>query len=122
MDYLTFVDDIEKIWTEQTNSKIAKTYSLNRSVLPALIKLHRDWQYVYNEQSKDYDTLELELNHYKSNADLKNIVNLEKKLKELKKVVIELQEENEEYRKKVKILEEKNFDLLNSSFIKKLVG
>ena len=122
MDYLTFVNDIEKIWTEQTNSKIAKTYSLNRSVLPALIKLHREWQYVYDEQSKDYDNLELELNHYKSNSDLKNNVELEKKLNELRKVVIELQDENEEYRKKVKNLEENNYNLRNSSIFKKLLG
>lgn len=122
MDYLTFVDDIEKIWTEKDNSKIAQTYSLNRSVLPALIKLHREWTYTFQQQSDDYDKLELELNHYKSNKDLFNNVELEKKLKELRKVVEELQEENYNLSKNNKILDDKFRELENSSLIKKILG
>lgn len=122
MDYLAFISDIEKVWTEKTNSKIAQTYSLNRSVLPALIKLHREWRKTFDDLENDVAKLELELNHYKSDKNLFNNVELEKKLKELKKVVIELQEENEKYCKEVKLLKEDNYTLRNSSIFKKLVG
>jgi len=122
MDYLAFVDDIEKVWTEKDNSKIAQTYSLNRSVLPALIKLYREWRKSYDDLVNEADKLELELNHYKSNKDLFNNIELEKKLKELRKVVIELQKENEKYRKEVIFLKEDNYNLRNSSLFKKLVG
>lgn len=122
MDFLEFVDDIDKIWTPEDNSKIAQTYSLNRSVVPALIKLHREWKEAFDSRSEEVQKLELELNHFKSNQNLSNVVELEKKVKELKKVVIELQEEIEEYRKKIKHLKDENYTLRNSSFLKKLVG
>jgi len=122
MDYLTFIDDIDKIWTEQNNSKICREYSMNRSVLPALIKLNREWNTVFNSQTEDLNKLDLELNHYKSSKDLSNYVELEKKLDDLNENIIELREENMKYRDEITILERKNSDLQNSSFLKKLVG
>lgn len=122
MDYLSFVSDIEKVWTEKDNSKICQTYSLNRSVLPALINLYRDWEHVYNRLSEDYEKLDLELNHYRANKNNIDNVEKDKKIIELQKVVIELQEENEEYRKEVRNLKEDNYNLRNSSLLKKLVG
>ncbi len=122
MDYLTFIDDIEKIWTEKTNSKIAQTYSMNRSVLPALINLHRQWKDVFDLETSNYDKLELELNHYKSNQNLSTNVELEKKVRELRKIVEEIQEENYNLETKIKVLEKENFDLRHSSIFRKLVG
>jgi len=122
MDYLAFVSDIEKIWSESSNSKICKEYSLNRSVLPALIKLHREWKKVYDLEVSNYDELELELNHFKSNQNLVKTVELEKKISELRKVVDELQQENYELEKKVHKLSDCNFNLENKSILQKLLG
>jgi len=122
MDYLAFLDDIDKIWTEERNSKIARDYSMNRSVLPALIKLHREWTDVFNRQSEDYDALELELNFYKNNKDLVSNVELSKKIEELKNVVTELQEENYQYEKKIRVLEDENYHLKHKTLFQKLVG
>jgi len=122
MDYLTFIDDIDKIWSEKTNSKICRDYSMNRSVLPALIKLHREWDNVFNLQTEELNKLDLELNHYKSNKDLFNNVELEKKLNELRNVVTELQEECYQKDKEIRVLKQENYNLHNSSIFKKLVG
>lgn len=122
MDYLTFIDDIDKIWTEEKNSKLAQKYSMNRSVLPALINLHREWTSIFDSQSNKLSKLELELNHYKNNDNLVQNVELEKKVKELKKVVAELQEESYKNDKKIRILESQNSDLQNRTIFQKLVG
>ena len=122
MDYLAFISDVEKIWTEKTNSKIAQTYSMNRSVLPALINLYREMDKIFNLQSNNVESLELELNHYKSNQNLSTNVELEKKVSELRKIVEEIQEENYNSETKIKVLEKENFDLRHSSIFRKLVG
>jgi len=122
MDYLAFISDIDEIWTEQTNSKIAQKYSMNRSVLPALINLHRQWKEFFDLETSNYNRLELELNHFKSNQNLSSNVELEKKNRELKKVVEEIQEENYNLEKKIRVLESKNNDLQNKSLFKKIVG
>ena len=122
MDYLSFISEIDKIWTEQTNSKIAQKYSMNRSVLPALINLHRQWQKSFDLEVSNYDKLELELNHFKSNQNLSSNVELEKKNRELKKVVEEIQEKNYSLEKKIIVLQSQNSDLRNKSLFKKLVG
>lgn len=122
MDYLTFIEDIQKIWTEKDNSKICRDYSLNRSVLPALLKLNKEWKIVFDDVCNEVDNLQLELNHYRSNKNNVDNVEKDKKIIELQKVVIELQNENEEYRKEVRNLKDDNYNLRNSSLFKKLVG
>jgi len=122
MDYLAFLDDIDKIWTEKSNSNISRDYSMNRSVLPALIKLHREWSVSFNLECKKYDALELELNYYKKNKDLVSNVELEKKLDELKNVVADLQEQNYQSDNTIRVLKDENYRLQHKTLFQKLVG
>jgi len=122
MDYLTFIDDIDKIWSEEDNSKICRDYSMNRSVLPALMKLHREWTYSFDQLSNERDEIELQLNHFKSDVDLSNYVNLQKELNDLRKELNDLKQDKEEYRKEIVILKQDNYNLRNSSIFKKIIG
>jgi len=122
MDYLSFIDEIDKIWNEKDNSKIAAHYSLSRSTLPALINLHREWKVSFQALNEERDILELELNHYKSDKDLSSLVDCEKSKSSLLEKVSILEDELYKRDDEIDRLKEELYRLQNSSIFKKIVG
>jgi len=129
MDYLSFIQDISKIWTEKENAKISKKYSLNRAVLPALIHLNNEWQIVFDIECKNYDNLELELNHYKSNPNLVEQVELSKIIDNRDKVIFDNQKEIDKkdleirkLKKQIDFLSQKVDYLSNQTLLEKVFG
>ncbi len=108
--FLDFISKIDPLWTPQKNNQLAQEYSLNRSVLPALIKLNRLWQESYDDLSNDCNSFELSLNRYKS----LDIETLEKDNQAFKVELDSLKYNNRILSDKNLILSEKN-DLLQKN-------
>lgn len=57
-DYISFLGDISKQWRKENNNEIAFEFGLDKSSLPSLIRLYREWEEVFNTISSEKTALD----------------------------------------------------------------
>lgn len=95
-DYLSFIGDISKQWNYKNNNEISYEFGLDKGTLPALIRLNREWQNLFNSVKQDKEETEVLLKKLSSELQVLKNTDYEQKVRDLQNQVLELKQQLKE--------------------------
>jgi uncharacterized protein (DUF342 family) len=95
-DYLSFIGDISKQWNYKNNNEISYEFGLDKGTLPALIRLNREWQNLFNSVKQDKEETEVLLKKLSSELQVLKNTDYEQLVRDLQNQVLELKQQLKE--------------------------
>lgn len=110
-DYFSFIKDISKQWKKENNSDIAFEFGLDKNVLPALVRLTRDFDITFNSISKTLEEKEKYIKKLLSDIEVLQNIDYETQISDLKNQIQDLKNQRDEAEEAFTNLREEMYEM-----------